>query len=302
MKKKIVMMLCAAMLMGAFSGCGMTGAIVVDENGKITETASTYYNEQEYEQQKEMYGSLFDEENYKKVEIDGRIFYQDISGESTGTTRGISKTEVYCPFGIETDEEKAQYEEQKSIFDFYTFTVTLPEPIVNTNGELSEDKKTVTFYPLEMIEKGEKAAYAYTENSKGALFIDSDKYVQGDKVELISDSVIQALTVNGKEKTPGNSVAMKKDGTYKISVSNETVSKSFKVIRDTKAPTIKGVKDGKTYKKPVTIKFSDKNKIVSATLNDKKLKTGKKIKKKGCYTVRVKDIAGNESSVSFWIE
>lgn len=74
---------------------------------------------------------------------------------------------------------------------------------------------------------------------------------------------------------------------------------------DKTAPTVTGVKNGRTYKKAVTIRFKD-NKggsgIKSATLNGKKIKSGKKIKKAGTYTLKVTDKAGNRRTVKFKIK
>lgn len=70
---------------------------------------------------------------------------------------------------------------------------------------------------------------------------------------------------------------------------------------DTTKPTITGVKNGKTYKKAITIKFSDKSGIKKATLNNKKIKNGVKVKKNGSYTLIVTDKAGNSRMVRFKI-
>jgi hypothetical protein len=74
---------------------------------------------------------------------------------------------------------------------------------------------------------------------------------------------------------------------------------------DKTKPTVTGVKNGKKYKKAVTIKFKD-NKggsgIKKATLNGKKIKSGKKVSKKGKYTLVVKDKAGNKKTIKFTIK
>ena len=73
--------------------------------------------------------------------------------------------------------------------------------------------------------------------------------------------------------------------------------------RDKIKPTVTGVKNNKTYKKQVTIKFSDKQSgIKKATLNGKKIKSGKKVKKNGKYTLKVYDKAGNVIQVKFTIK
>lgn len=73
--------------------------------------------------------------------------------------------------------------------------------------------------------------------------------------------------------------------------------------KDKTKPTVKGVKNKKTYKKAVTIKFADKQSgIKKATLNGKKIKNGKKVKKNGKYTLRVYDKAGNCTTVKFTVK
>lgn len=109
------------------------------------------------------------------------------------------------------------------------------------------------------------------------------------------------------ELTSGNTFSVKKNGTYTIRVitnDNTTYSIQYKVKGiDNTEPTVTGVKNGKTYKKAVTIRFSDKSSgIKSAKLNGKKISSGKKVSKKGKYTLKVTDKAGNTKTVKFTIK
>jgi len=72
---------------------------------------------------------------------------------------------------------------------------------------------------------------------------------------------------------------------------------------DKKKPTVTGVKNNKTYKKAVKIKFKDTGSgIKSAKLNGKKIKSGKKVKKPGNYKLVVTDNAGNKTTIKFKIK
>ena len=71
---------------------------------------------------------------------------------------------------------------------------------------------------------------------------------------------------------------------------------------DKTKPTVQGVKNGKTYKKAVKIKCKDKYGIKSILLNGKKVKSGKKVAKKGAYKLVVTDKAGNQTKVKFKIK
>ena len=81
---------------------------------------------------------------------------------------------------------------------------------------------------------------------------------------------------------------------------NEAV-KTF-TIKDTKKPTVSGVKNGKTYIGAKVVKFKDNCGIAKATLNGKKISSGKKISKKGSYKLVVTDINGLKTIVSFKIK
>ena len=103
---------------------------------------------------------------------------------------------------------------------------------------------------------------------------------------------------------------VKKNGTYTIRIDNNYdnnyVSYSIQVKVtgiDTKAPTVTGVANKKTYKKAVTIKFKDTGSgIKTAKLNGTTIRSGKKISKKGSYKLVVTDKAGNKKTITFKIK
>lgn len=118
------------------------------------------------------------------------------------------------------------------------------------------------------------------------------------------DDKVKILTANGKNNY---SFKTTKNTSFTIMLQDTEGNRYSKVINvkgiDTTKPKVTGVKDGKTYKKAVTIKFSDKQSgIKSATLNGKKIKSGKKVSKAGSYTLVVKDKAGNTTKMKFKIK
>jgi hypothetical protein len=137
---------------------------------------------------------------------------------------------------------------------------------------------------------------------------DTLQYVAGSYTMKDIDNKIWKSSEAVTADTTGFSVA--KNGTYTIRVkvkyaSDNTVSVSMPVKvsgLDNKKPLVTGVKNGYTYKKTVTIKFSDKTSgIKKATLNGKTIQSGKKVSKKGSYTLKVTDKAGNTKTVKFKI-
>ena len=107
---------------------------------------------------------------------------------------------------------------------------------------------------------------------------------------------------------------VKKNGYYTVRVTDKymvdtiyaeknatSFSKFFKVKGiDDKAPIVKGVKNGGSYRSGVKIVFSDKDTgIKSAKLNGRSVKSGVTVSTRGSYKLVVKDKAGNSSIISF---
>lgn len=183
------------------------------------------------------------------------------------------------------------------------YVVNMPNEIVLTNGELSNGNKTVTFDFAKLA--NEKKIYAYAKGAQEIVEFNGvdGKYIKAKKVALDTVDKVKKITVNGKTVSGKMTFSAAEDGQYKVvaKTANSTIKQTF--IKDTKAPTIKGVKNKKTYKKAVTIKFSDATSgIKSATLNGKKIKSGKKVKKNGTYTLVITDKAGNSKTVKFTIK
>lgn len=120
---------------------------------------------------------------------------------------------------------------------------------------------------------------------------------------------IRKLTVNGKKKSVKSGaksvkVTFSKEGTYTVKVTNRKGKTSTKkIIVDKTKPTIRGVKNGKTYKNEVTVSASDKNGIKSFTINGQKINSPFKVTLKGAgsCTAIAKDKAGNSKTVKFSI-
>ena len=132
--------------------------------------------------------------------------------------------------------------------------------------------------------------------------VTNNKYYKTDITFTIIDDVgIQGATCNGNEIGRKHTIDL--DGKYVVEAvdfSGNKTSKTFYV--DTIKPSVSGVTNGATYKKSRTIKFKDTYGVKSATLNGKKIKSGKVVSKAGTYTLKVKDKAGNLKTVRFKIK
>lgn len=112
---------------------------------------------------------------------------------------------------------------------------------------------------------------------------------------------IKSATLNGKKIFSGNWVSYSGKYTLKVADKKKNSTKITFLVDKIK-PTVSGVKNGKTYKKPVKIKFSDTlSGIKKATLNKITVTSGKKISKKGTYRLEVYDKAGNTEIILFYI-
>lgn len=97
-----------------------------------------------------------------------------------------------------------------------------------------------------------------------------------------------------------------KNGFYSVMVEDTGGSRYSSAVKvsgiDDKKPAVGGVKNGRTYKKAVTVRFSDSQSgIKSATLNGRKISSGTKVSADGTYRLVVADQAGNKAIVQFRI-
>lgn len=337
--KKLLIVLLAVVMIFSFTACGIEENITVDEDGNITmnikETISVAEFNALMQQTAEESGDKIPELSADEIEQ-----YLLMANEDKGmnASRFEKDGETYFTFGssevipqgeinselmtITATEFVAEAEELNSEVAFDTegmaaamdmpelaeilkgikieFSVTLPEKIIFTNGTLSKDKKTATWQLG--VDTGIDKFYAYTASSDKLIDLNIKTLNTGkDKIKVVTDDKVKSITVNGKKQS-SKTIMLKADGEYVIEVVTKNASKTFTVVKDSKAPTVKGVKNGAAYKKAVTVKFSDASGIKSAKLNGKKIKSGKKIADAGEYELVVTDKAGNTEKVNFTVK
>ena len=208
--------------------------------------------------------------------------------------------------------------------------ITLPKNVTATVNGIETTKSDIVckdngYYDIKLKDtSGTTETLYFSVDSTAPKFTEckNDGYYSKNKTIFVSDefSKIQSFTVDGKEQlttsssTPnentiytGNSV-MYSLGSLSNGKHNFTATDSLgnlasiKITVDNKTPVVKGVKNGKKYTKAVVIKFSDNTGIKSAKLNGKNIKSGKKVTKKGSYTLTVTDKANNVTTVKFKIK
>lgn len=147
---------------------------------------------------------------------------------------------------------------------------------------------------------------------KGAVeykYKDSVRYwdTYGSKGGVLPEYIDQKASDKKCIVITDEKIKVSKPGKYTINVideNNVTVSQIFDFTKfDKKKPVVKGVKNKKTYKKTVKITFYDKQSgIKSAKLNNKKIKSGYKVKKNGSYKLVVTDNFGNKTTIKFKVK
>ena len=327
MKKKILLLaVLGALMLFLFSGC-MYQKIGADINadGSGTVFITEGYAKSYYEEMVSI-GTITKEEldTFKKkatkVKQNGKIYYcvtEETKFSNTAKLEKIlSKDGQYVHadestfFMInETELEEAEdlsTEEIKEML-YMEITVTFANPIQkHIGGKLSNDNKTITWDMDEILKAKDLYATTTTETKK-AVKVNVGKNKCYKKAQTIKvNSGAGTVYLDGIQVTSGKTKAQ--NGAHTVVIVNQNGSKKvFDFVVDTKAPTIQGVKNNKTYANNVKMNFDDEESgIKKVTVNGKKLanravKNGYTVKSNGKYTVKVTDKAGNVKTMKFSI-
>lgn len=318
--KLVALGLLAVLLITVFCGCSVDTETVIQEDGSGSIT-QTVLMEKEYLESEETDKGYV----YEDVTIDGVEYRKGTKTVSFTKVSDIpklldnmkdcrisydekqffleSKMDTYTAKGVSTGTDQIKGMLQIS----YSFT--FPYEVVKTNGTIQPDQKTVVWDTDNMNENC--CCWAVFSEDMLNQAISAPKlsgvknkayYKKAVTVKAVSDTVIASMKTNGVFIS-SNTCKIAEEGKYTVTcvdVNGKSAKVSF--VIDKTNPTVKGVAKGKTYTLARTIKFSDKYGIKKATLNGKKISFGKKISKKGSYTLVVTDKAGNRTVVKFKIK
>lgn len=236
--------------------------------------------------------------------------------------KDTTKIYAYCENDIALDGVKS------GIIYGKTVTYTIPEGVnailngSDVKGTVSSEKSGMYELLLKAADGTQKTFY-YGVDKEGPVLenIKNNGIYNSKKVIMLSDiSGIDKVTVDGKSVFDSLEPEIEgidfiadlkysymlgslKEGKHTLAAADKHGNKSLVTFRiDKTAPKVTGVKNNKTYKNAVTVKVTDKNGVKSVTLNGKKIKSGKKVSKKGSYKLAAKDVAGNKKTVAFKIK
>lgn len=205
--------------------------------------------------------------------------------------------------------------------NFYqTFSLTFTSPVTGTNGTIDPaNPNRVTWVNRDMNKK--KTFWATTSTAAGTAKTTSVKnnkiYKKQKTIKVNNAGNLARMTLGKKDSIDGAVVStktlktgavVKANGFYELTIwSKDGKCQKVNFVIDKKKPTISGAKNGKTYKKSVTLKFKDAHSgIKSVTVNGKKISakkySGYTIKKNGKYKIVVTDKAGNKKTITIRIK
>ena len=212
---------------------------------------------------------------------------------------------------VESAENQAEGVTDNDINDmeFFYMTITYPFAVGKANGAIQADGYTVKYDIKALQQQKANRLYAVSKSALAAAdkitirgAKDKKAYRRAITLQVGAQSAITTFTVNGRQQT-SNRFSTNQDGKYKVVVQSATgLTRQMSFCIDKQKPTT-NIKNKKTYKKAVRITFNDKiSGVKKATLNGKKIKSGKKVKRNGNYTLKIYDKAGNVKKIKFTIK
>ncbi len=211
---------------------------------------------------------------------------------------------------ISSASDKSLPESYRQLGLVYEISLTLPEPITESNGTISGNTVTWTFDNLSADWKllagtANRPVISTDTQAPEIVGVSNGKYYRTAKnIEATDNTSVQTLTINGKNYGMAK-FKLNMDGKHTLVATDANQNTTtVKFTMDTVSPVVKGAMNGKTYRKKVKLRFSDKTSGVKSVKVNKKKKNKKKVtlKKAGKYTVKVKDKAGNVTTIRFRIK
>ncbi|MDE7425192.1 MAG: hypothetical protein K2N51_16140 [Lachnospiraceae bacterium] len=320
MKKKTGFVAIVCMMLLATQGCGFEEQVEIFPDGSSQVTAHTYSTEEEenallkelgsanasFPAMMAMSGFVYEGEK----EINNKMHHKYTHTEKLGADETSSQFVVkngdkavldYAALNPLAEAQGAAG--NLETLDFGKVSIKFPNTVVNANVEAEADTIKMD---LSSKFSGDRIYATFKEGvaEKKDLTVtgaSNNKYYKKNVIiKAKSSGVITQFRVNNKPQEKDSYTATT-DGVYNVNIKLASgVTKTVKFTVDKTKPTT-NVK-AKTYKKSVKITFKDKGSgMKTATLNKKKIKSGKTVTKAGSYTLVLKDKAGNAKTIKFKI-
>lgn len=339
MKRKMSMLLVVASMMFVLTGCRAYADYTVNGDDTVTIKSKMAYSES-------MMNSSDTSDMTLETLEDGNRYYvtkEEVETEPLSETREsgiyLSEDVFFYRLGVEGESVDS------GGLMYMQLTIHLLSDIVDTNADVSVSGNTAAF----STDGGTLYWYAYTQ--KGKELIEADKEaptMKGAKdgkyykkmptnIWFLDNIAVKDVILNGQYVRDSSSSSTSDGTTTKVTtwvnnqgkevykdgknvfkvtdLSGNTATFTFYI--DKKTPTVKGVKNNKTYKKKAVVYVKDNKQLSKITINGKKQKMTNKqlvkkgkykgyykytVKKKGTHKIVVKDAAGNKKTVRIKIK
>lgn len=342
MKKRLSILTILVLLVGLLSGCRYYTEVTVNKDNTVTQKVTVAYTQEEIaDMDDEAKAAL----TLKTLE-DGNQYYVGESETETTTMKEFTQSnntmvltsDIFYYTFASTMEDMGMTEDDI----YYQMTVSLLGDIVDTNANIKTEGVTAVF-----DSKHESTTwYAYTAAGKATIEADKDAPVMKGaknnayykemprKLRFVDNVGVKNVVWNGKKavasyvteddkitdtlwsNADGDDVAKRGKNVIKVTDLNGNEA-TYTIYIDAKAPTVKGVKNNKSYKKQVTIYVKDSLKLSKVTIDGKNKKLTKRqlvtrgkyagyykytVKKKGTHKIVARDAAGRKTTIKFTIK
>lgn len=345
MKRKMYGLLVLTCMMFVLSGCRMYMEYVVNDNNTVTTQSAIAYSPEEITALQATEGTTVDMSKLTlKTLEDGKQYYvaqeeaETITLESASEDGALLTKDIFF-YPLDAGQGGVEAEFAEAI-EYLQMSVSLGEDIVDSNANVMQEGKKAVF----STDLSANCWYAYTQKGKDLVLADRKAPVmKGSKnngyykkvptnITFADDIFVKKVVLNGKAVSPvitkykvkgktttntswyadGKSAFKSGKNVFKVTDLSDNTA-TYTVYIDTKTPTVKGVKNNKTYKNKATVYIKDNLKLSKITINGKKqtisnkqlVKKGKykgyykyTVKKKGTNKIVVTDKAGNKKTIT----
>ncbi|MBR6222881.1 MAG: hypothetical protein IKQ71_05550 [Lachnospiraceae bacterium] len=307
--KRISLLLLTIFMACALSACKYEAIYDMSDGENVKTSVAMYIEKDALDDYYEKNGAkkTEDVEKMEIVTIDGVSYYKDagepktqkISEVADGSIgKGVINSDmVYLiiddaddltNMGSSNNDTKDAFSDFTDSALVFKFIFIFKDEITDTNGELSEDKKTVTFEISSKEENAnpQKTWYAYTDAAKARIEADTEApkisglkkntwYSSLEDLKITDNTSVTSVTFNGTEI----SGSKMKSGKWLWSIPSKVKIKKNNVIVAT---------DANGNKSSITFKYEKKAPVV------KKLKNYSKFNKTAKFYVKDKDSGINK--------
>jgi hypothetical protein len=166
--------------------------------------------------------------------------------------------------------------------------------VASTNGTVVNNEGTYTLIVTDFAGNVTTVKFTLDKTAPIVMGVSNNAHYNKDVTVKFNEGT---ATLNGKAVTSGTVVST--EGSYTLIVKDQAGNTStVRFMIDKTAPVVSGVSNNGLYNRNITLSFNE----VGALLNGKQIANGTVVSIDGTYTLVVRDLAGNVTTVKFTID